>query len=303
VIAHLDARSEQIDFEKATLGVKDATDALNRAQQLAKSNSATPVQVSTAQTALENAKLALRTAQLALEKRSIVTPIGGSVGLIQVTPGNYVNAQTPVTTINDTSTVLVSFSVPERYASAIKVGMPLSATAVALPGEAIAGMVTAIDNKVDAASRTLDVQGSIPNPKGELRPGMSFAVQLSFPGQQLPAVDPLAIQWSAKGAFVWKYADGKIHQTMVTIIQRNSDGVLVEGPLVAGDNVVTQGVQQLAEGQSVRLLDDKGPAAGGNPAGGDRQGATPAAAATPKDGGQTPDKAPGRRRPAGQSPA
>ncbi|MDB5561562.1 MAG: putative Co/Zn/Cd efflux system rane fusion protein, partial [Hyphomicrobiales bacterium] len=263
-----------------------------------KSNSATPVQVSAAQLVLDNAKLALRTAQLALQKRSIITPIGGTVGLFQVTPGNYVNAQTAVTTINDTSTVLVSFAVPERYSSAIKLGTPLTASAVALPGQSITGTVSAIDNKVDAVSRTLEIQGSIPNPKGELRAGMSFSVQLDFPGQQLPAVDPLAIQWSAKGAYVWKYADGKIHQTMVSIIQRNSDGVLVQGALVAGDTVVTQGVQQLADGQGVRLLDDKGVAAA------DAPGAPPKPDAAPAGQGGRPANADGQGgRPAGQKPS
>src|SRR5690606_4256054 len=142
--------------------------------------------------------------------------------------------------------------------SSISVGTPVTTTAVALPGEQLAGEVTAVDNRIDPASRTLKVQAEIPNESGRLRPGMSFSVSLGFPGEEFPAVDPLSIQWSADGAYVWKYAEGKVDRVLVQIIQRNSDGVLVKGDIAPGDQVVTQGVQQLTAGASVRLLDELG---------------------------------------------
>jgi hypothetical protein len=82
---------------------------------------------------------------------------------------------------------------------------------------------------------------------------------MSFPGESFPAVDPLSIQWSSDGAYVWKYVDGKVQKAMVDIVQRNTDGVLVRGDIALGDQVVTQGVLQLSEGASVRLLGDDGP--------------------------------------------
>lgn len=257
-IGHLDDDAQQIAFERAQLAAADTAATLTRTQELAKSNAATAVQINTAQLAANNASLELRNAELELRRRTISSPIAGSVGLFQVSPGNTVNAQSVVTTIEDTAHIIVSFWVPERYASAITVGAMVDAHAVALPGEALLGEIVAVDNRIDPASRTLKVQAEIPNAGGRLRPGMSFSVSLKFPGEQFPAVDPLAIQWSSEGAYVWKYAEGKVSRTLVEIIQRNSDGVLVKGELAEGDQVVTQGVQQLAEGASVRLLDEQG---------------------------------------------
>ena len=137
----------------------------------------------------------------------------------------------------------------------ISTGMPVTAAAVALPGETITGEVSAVDNRIDPASRTLKVQARIANDAGKLRPGMSFSVSMSFPGEEFPTVDPLAVQWSSNGAYLWKFADDKVQRVALTIIQRNSDGVLVKGDLKAGDQVVVQGVQQLSEGATVRLLD------------------------------------------------
>lgn len=261
-IGRLDSEAEQIAFDRASLAAKDAGDALARADELRQSNAISNVQLSAAQLAADQAALELRTAELALSRRTIRSPIAGTVGLLQVTPGNSVSAQTTVTTVEDSSEILVNFWVPERYASAIATGMAVTAIAVALPGQTFAGEVNAVDNRIDPASRTLQVQAKLPNPDGRIRPGMSFEVTMSFPGETFPAVNPLSIQWSADGAYVWQFADGKVTRALVQIVERNSGGVLVTGDIEAGDQVVTQGVLQLQEGQSVRLLDEPGP--GGN---------------------------------------
>ncbi len=256
VIGRLDAEAEEIAYERAKLAEADAAAALARIRELANVNNATTVQVAAAELNARNAELELRNADLALQRRTITTPIAGRVGLFQVTAGNAVTGQTVVTTVEDTSSILISFWVPERYASAVAPGMPLTASAVALPGESIAGVVTAVDNRIDPTSRTLQVQAEVANADGRLRPGMSFSVTMTFPGETFPSVDPLAIQWSSEGAFLWRFAEGKVERVPVTIIQRNSDGVLVSAALTEGDAVVVQGIQQLAPGAQVRLLDE-----------------------------------------------
>jgi RND family efflux transporter MFP subunit len=256
VIGRLDAEAEEIAYERAKLAEGDAAAALARIRELANVNNATAVQVTAAELSARNADLELQNAALELQRRTITTPIAGRVGLFQVSAGNVVTGQTVVTTVEDTSNILISFWVPERYAASLVPGMPLTASAVALPGATIAGEVTAVDNRIDPASRTLKVQAEVPNADARLRPGMSFSVAMAFPGEKFPSVDPLAIQWSADGAFLWRYAEGKVERVPVSIIQRNSDGVLVSADLAEGDAIVVQGIQQLTAGTEVRLLDD-----------------------------------------------
>lgn len=256
VIGRLDADAEQIAYDRAKLTFDDARASLERTNALAGANNATTVQVSAAQLAFSTADLALKNAELELRKRTISTPIAGTVGLFQVNPGNTMTAQTVVTTIEDTSHIRVSFWVPERYAGAISVGMLVTASAVALPGQTIDGQVSAVDNRIDPTSRTLQVEAQIANDNGRLKPGMSFSVSMSFPGETFPSVDPLSVQWSSQGAYLWRYVDKKVERVPVQIIQRNSDGILVKADLKEGDQVVTQGVQQLTAGATVRLLDE-----------------------------------------------
>lgn len=262
VIARFDAAAEQIDLDRARLALEDAQAALTRTSGLASSNVVANTAVSAAQLAVSNAELALRNAEMALNRRTITSPISGTVGLLRVSPGNYVAAQTAITTIDDTSSILIDFWVPERYAAQISPGMDLSVSAIALPGRIFTGGISAVDNRIDPTSRTLQVQAEIPNADGALRSGMSFSVAIDFPGEDYPAVNPLSILWSAEGSYVWKYEDGTATRVMAEIVQRNSDGVLVRSNLVPGDAVITEGILQLSEGAAVTLLD--GPDGSGN---------------------------------------
>lgn len=268
VIARLDADAENIDFDRATLAADDASATLARTEGLASSSLVATTALTAAQLAAANADLELRNAEVALSRRTIMSPIAGTVGLIRVTPGNYMAPQTAVTTVDDTSAITVDFWIPERYAASVAPGMPVTVSAVALPGRKFEGEISAVDNRIDPASRTLQLQAEIPNDDQTLRAGMSLSVAIAFPGEQYPAVNPLAILWSAQGSYVWKYDAGKATKVMAEIVQRNSDGVLVRGDLAPGDAIITEGLLQLGEGTAVTLLD--GP-----------DGSTQEAAATP----------------------
>jgi RND family efflux transporter MFP subunit len=258
VIARFDAAAEQIEYDRAMLAAEDVAATLQRTTGLANSNVVAGTALAAAELANANAQLALRNAELALARRTITSPIAGSVGLIQVTPGNYVGAQTAITTVDDTSAILIDFWVPERHAAQIQPGMAVTVSAVALPGRSFTGDISVIDNRIDPASRTLQVQAEIPNEDHALRAGMSFSVSLAFPGETYPAVNPLAILWSAEGSYVWKYQDGAATRVMAEIIQRNSDGVLVRADLQPGDAVITEGILQLSEGTPVNVLEGPG---------------------------------------------
>jgi RND family efflux transporter MFP subunit len=261
VIARLDADAEEIALDRARIALDDARARRERVSALRSSNTVTAVQLTEAELAVRNTELALRDAELTLERRSIVAPISGVVGIISVSAGNYVTSQSEIATIDDRSEILVDFWVPERFASLLSVGDPLEATSVARPGEVFAGAVSAVDNRIDSASRTLRVQASIDNPADALRAGMSFRVGMRFPGDTFPAVNPLAIQWGTDGAFVWAVRDGVAKRTPVRVIQRNTDSVLVDARIEPGVMVVTEGIHAVREGAPLDIAAPDGAAA------------------------------------------
>ncbi len=264
VIARLDSDVEEISLDRAKIALADAEAKLERMQSLRKANTATQVQVTDAELAVGNARLALRDAQLNLDRRAITAPIAGIVGILPVEAGNYVTTETVVATIDDRSSIKIDFYVPERFAANMVVGGHLTASPIARPDEIFEGEVSAVDNRVDDKSRTLLVQAQIPNDRDTLRAGMSFKVEVRFPGDAFPSVDPLAIQWGTDGAFVWVVRDGKAKRVPVSVVQRNTESVLVAAQGIAPDDVVvTEGVHAVRDGADV-LLANSAPVAAGS---------------------------------------
>jgi RND family efflux transporter MFP subunit len=261
VIARLDSETEEIALERAKIARDNAAAKVERMRQLRKSNAVTEVQLTEAELALRNDELSIHDAQVALDRRSVTSPISGVVGILPIEAGNYVTSESAIAKVDDRSSILVDFWVPERFAAAVKVGAPIEATPLANPKESYGGAVSAIDNRVDEKSRTLWVQAKIANPADSLRAGMSFQVGMKFEGETYPAVSPLAVLWGTDGAFVWAVENGRVKRVPVRVVQRNTELVLVEAPLASGAMVVTEGVQSVREGSEVMIAGQDKPQA------------------------------------------
>lgn len=257
-VAKLDSDNEEIAVERAKVEVNDAELTMARTVKLRASNTATEVQELSAKLALDKARLALRDAELAADRRTIRAPVSGIVGILPVDAGNYVTSDTTIARIDNRDHILIDVWVPERFAPLIKIGQQVKATSIARPGEEFVGRISAIDNMIDEQSRTLRIRAEVDNASGVLQSGMSFSVSLAFPGDPYPAVDPLAIQWNAEGAYVWSVKNGVVEHVRVGIVQRNADSVLVTGALHEGDLVVTKGVQNLQDKSAVDIMPDEG---------------------------------------------
>lgn len=251
VLATLDDAIQQIELERSRFIVEDAREALERVNALG--STVTRLQKSSATLALQTAELDLKEAEFEIARRKIIAPISGWLGIVSYSVGDQVTTSTQIAQIDDRSEIIVEFRVPERFVAQIDVGDPIRATPLARPQLELEGHVTAVDNRVDADSRTLRLQASLENTDDVLRAGMAFRINVSFTGELFPSIDPLAIQWGSDGPFVWVVREGKAARQKVLIMQRNSDSVLVSGDLSVGEQVVTEGVQNLRPGSEVEV--------------------------------------------------
>ncbi len=256
VLARLDDDEQLIERDKAQVSLKSATEKSASYRNL---QSVARLDLLDAQIAEQGAKLAVSTAELNLKRRNIMAPIDGIAGIVAVNIGDNVTTQTSVVTLDDRTSILVDFWAPERFATAIVPGQPVEATSIARPGQLFQGVVEAVDNRIDAASRTMRIRAKVDNASDQLRAGMSFGVAVRFKGETFPSVDPLAVQWDAEGSFVWQIKDSKSVKTRVRIVQRNADTVMVEAALKEGDQVAIEGLQRVREGGAVRIAGASGP--------------------------------------------
>jgi RND family efflux transporter MFP subunit len=251
VLAALDDEAELIAQARARLALEAAEANLARLTTLASRNAVTQVNLDEARRQGEQARLDLRTADLALERRLVRAPFDGVLGIPEVETGDYVGPGTAIGTLDDRSAIAIDLWAPERFAGLIAEGLSVRAETIARPGEVFEGRIAAIDSQVDRKSRTLRLRAVIDNPGDVLRPGMSFAVTLDFPGDIHAGVPALAVQWRAEGPYVWAVRDGKAALVPVEIVERQEGRVLVRGALAPGDKVVTEGVHTLRPGAGV----------------------------------------------------
>lgn len=251
VLAELDREAEEIARAQAELTLSDARDRYDRATRLQAAGSATELQIREAELVLRQAELRLRQAEYDLDRRTILAPIAGWVGILDVDVGQPVSANTEIARIDDREVLLVDFRIPERFVGRVAAGDQVEARALARSETSTGGVIQALDNRVDAASRTLRLQAVIQNEADEFRAGMAFEISFDVPGAVLPAVPPLAIQWGTQGAFVWVLREGKAARQPVQIVQRNAEEVLVRAAFQPGDLVVSEGVQALRPGAEV----------------------------------------------------
>jgi len=254
VLAKLDSEEQVIARGQAQVALNSALEKSNLYHSI--KSSVSRMDVFDSEIAEQNARLQLQAAELNLTRRNIVAPIDGIVGIVPVNIGDNVTTSTPIVTLDDRTEILVDYWVPERFANTVSVGQAVEATSVARPGKVFSGVLEAVDNRIDPASRTLRLRGRIDNSSDELRAGMSFAVSMKFAGDKYPAVNPLSVQWDARGSFVWQVTDDKSRKVRVTVVQRNPDYVLVKADLNDGDQIVTQGLQRVRENGAVRVATD-----------------------------------------------
>ena len=242
---------QRVAVDRANVALKQARSTLERSQALAKSKTISTVALSDAETAVALAEIELRGAEIELRRRTISAPFAGVIGLTDVSRGDYVTTSLPIATLDDLSTVRIGFEVPERWAGRIAEGHPIAATAQALPGAEFAGRIAAIDNRIDATTRTLRLEAELANEGRALKAGMAIGVGLTFETDQELMVPSLAVQWDRSGSFVWKVADGAARRADVAIVRRHSGVVTVRGELTTDDRVVVEGTQRLREGARV----------------------------------------------------
>jgi RND family efflux transporter MFP subunit len=287
VLIRLNDADQAIAIDRAAIALDDARAALDRAERLAKTNNVTEVALSDARTKVRSAEIDLRSAELERAKRTIKAPFAGVVGLIPVSVGDLVSDSTALTTLDDVSRLTVDFDATERYAATIKVGHPVTGTAVGLPGREISGAISAVDSRVDPTTRVFKVEATLEEGIDGLKPGMSVTIAVDFEGEPQPTVPSLAIQWDRRGSFVWTIDGDKAKRAAVQIIGRRSGTVIVAGDVEAGDEVVVEGLQRMREGTGVRRVGgEPGPGTDDAvaPSGKDGVGGMPAAAGSDRAG-------------------
>jgi membrane fusion protein (multidrug efflux system) len=201
---------------------------------------------------VQDAEIALTEAQIA--KTEVRAPFGGVVGLRYVSEGAYLTAATRVATLQRLERLKVDFSVPEKYATRVRVGDIVRLT-VAGVAQRLQCSIYAIDPRIDTATRTVLVRALCPNRDQRLLPGAFANASLTLGKVENAVLVPaIAIVPGLDSKTVFVVQEGKAQLRTVVTGTRLDDRVQILSGLAPGEIVVTSGVLQLSPGLDVRPL-------------------------------------------------
>ncbi|MSO89751.1 MAG: efflux RND transporter periplasmic adaptor subunit [Rhodospirillaceae bacterium] len=271
------ANLDQMRAQRDDVGQK-----LERARQLRTAGNASQATVDALDAQFRSADAQVKASEARLGDIRLTAPFDGRVGMRQVSPGALVQPGTAITTLDDVSKIKIEFSVPEIVLAALKPGLAVVARTAAHGARTFTGTVTTVDTRVDAVTRSVRTNAVFDNTDEALKPGMFMTVELSL-GRRANAVliPEEALLPEGIKQYVFAVRDGRAIKTEVHLGRRLPGEIEIASGLVAGDVVVTRGIQKIRDGQavSVRGAATEPPNArspgSGNPNGGAPRGPRP----------------------------
>ena len=155
----------------------------------------------------------------------------------------------------------MNFAVPQQDSSQIRVGQAVRITTENPAGVTVTGHVTAVNSIVDETTRNVQIQATLANPTGKLRPGMFVQTEVVLGASRAAVTLPAsAISYAPYGDSVYVVEDLKdpngqtyrgVRQQFVKLGPARGDQIAVFSGVQPQQEIVTSGVFKLRNGAAV----------------------------------------------------
>ena len=269
------------DDDQAKLESLQATADLNqitfdRDQKQFKLQAVSQATIDTDAANLKNAQAQAAQQQAILDKKTLKAPFTGHLGIRAVDLGQYLGAGTVIVTLQALDPIFVDFFVPQQSIDQLKLGQQVAVKIDAFKDQTFPGEISAINPKVDASTRNVQVRAALKNADHKLIPGMYATVGISTGAPQNYVTLPqTAITYNPYGNTVYivddkgKDASGKsqlvARQNFVTTGTTRGDQVAILKGVNEGEMVVTSGQIKLHNGSAVLIDNSVQPTADASP--------------------------------------
>jgi RND family efflux transporter MFP subunit len=264
-----------VDVAKANLA-KSQQDA-DRYQELAKQDAIAKQTLDHQIADLESAKQQVAAAQAGvnslqtnLKYTHISAPFDGTIGISQVKVGTSVYPQTLLNSVSTDNPMAVDIAIDQaeipqftRYFEQGTKPKDSIFTAVLPDGSIYSypGQIYLLDRSIDPTTGTLKARLTFPNPKNELKAGLTTNIRVKhLAGDSTLLIPNKSVVEQLGEYFVFVVRDNHAIQTKISLGSRIGANIVVRGGLKQGDSVVTDGVQKLRDSSAVNVGPPKGPA-------------------------------------------
>jgi membrane fusion protein (multidrug efflux system) len=262
VLVQLDTRQEQAQLAAAEAQRELTRLNLDRAKGLVDQGVVSRADYDRTVAEHKQAEARIGEIRATIERKTIRAPFAGVLGIRQVNVGQYLNGGAAVVPLQSLHPVYVNFALPQQEVGRVRVGGPVQVSLEGVEAN-FEGRITAIDSVVDEATRNVQVQATLPNAGGRLRPGMFVEAHIAQgDGVSVFPVPASAISYAPYGdsVYVVDQVTGPkgetyrgVRQQFVKLSGGRGDQVGVVSGIEAGQEIVTSGVFKLRNGAAVNV--------------------------------------------------
>ena len=223
----INARQANLDQAKAMLKTRELE--YRAAVTLVEKGYRSETQAATALAALDGAKAQVKQAEIELDNVNIRAPFSGIFETQLAQIGDFLSPGQPCGLIVDLDPLIAVVQMTENQIGYVSVGQE---TVVQLAtGQTLAGKIRLIEAKADPSTRTFRTEILLPNPKLELKAGLTATVRLqgnSVPAHKIPSQ---ILSLNEFGDLGVRYLDANdiVRFAVTETVDEDSDGIWVTG--------------------------------------------------------------------------
>jgi membrane fusion protein (multidrug efflux system) len=252
VLVEMDSAQVRADLAAAEAAQAESRSQFRRSRELATAKVLSAAQLEQIEATLKANEARVASARARLEDTIIRAPFAGRTGLRRVSLGALVTPGMVITTLDDTSSLRLDFTLPEALLGAVNAGLAVEAGSIAWPGRIFRAKVESVDSRVDPVTRSFTVRARLANTDDALKPGMLLTLHLSGPSAAALIIPEQALVPEQGELYVYVVKGAKAEKRRITLRGRLPGEVVVGSGLTAGEKIVTEGTLRLRPGASVR---------------------------------------------------
>ena len=258
VLVKQNIETELAQLQAASAAEELAQKSLERAKPLLKSNDISVDEFDVLSSQFEQASAQVANIRSIINKKSVKAPFDGQLGISRVDVGQYLHSGDALVSIQDISSMLVNFSLPQKNYSRVSIGQSVR-VGLEESEEIFDGRITAISPDVDPVTRNFRLQATVDNADRRLKPGMFVDVEIVVgTGTPVLIIPTSAVLYAPYGDSVFVIEAGEdnaeaksIRQQFIRLGRSQGDFVNVLEGLEPGQTVVSTGLFKLFNGQNV----------------------------------------------------
>lgn len=253
VLLKQDIKIETANLKAAKARLKLAESAFQRQSALLKEKRTSQNEVDVAEANMSVAAAEVENLTSVIQKKTLIAPFKGVVGLEDFQPGQMLQANSVITRlIGSVDTIWVDFALPQTVAQP-NIGSDVTIEIIGQKAKPLSARIIAREPLVNANSRQQRYRAEVQNVENTLSPQQIVTVIVRGPEKEQAVVPSNAIFRDHTGEYVYELIQDdeknwRAHPLKVALGQRNGDQQVVREGLAGGEFIATEGAFKLSEG-------------------------------------------------------